>query len=427
MSESSSATPPLRFIPRAFEADNWKKVLDGGLTKQGPVSNVANAVRVLQLDPTLGSDILWYDSFLDRIFIARGHAPRPWTAQDDTRLTCYLQDEPIGIRRIPEHIVKKAVRMVAMDRERHCVRDWLLSLSWDGEPRIEHAFEDIWDACLNPDQPCDYVRAASSNFFIGMVARILKPGCQLDTMMVFEGKQGIKKTSALRVLATEPWYQVAHSQVTGKDFFECLVGKWMVEIGEMDAFSRAEKTRVKSVISTPTDYYRKSYGERAEDVQRQQIFGGTTNSDEWGNDDTGLRRFWPLRCGAINIELLAENRAQLFAESVQRFKDGATWWEMPESTAGVQSDRQMRSSWTDLVLTGLVGQSETTVAECLVRILKFDPSAITRTAELTLGSILRLEGWTKKNRRSNGVQRTIWLAPGYDQQIPSAPNLLTLD
>lgn len=400
----------------------WIDILD--CTDKGPRANVSNATRVLQSDPTFGPACLWYDEFLDRIFIARNHPPRALDAQDDTRITVYMQDAPIGMSMVPEHVVKKAIRMVAMDRTRNCVREWLNALTWDGEPRIEHAFEDIWDADINEDQPCDYVRAASRNFFIGMIARIMRPGCQVDTMVVFEGKQGIKKTSSLRVLASEPWYQVAHSQVTTKDFFECLVGKWMVEIGEMDAFSRAEKTRVKSVISTPTDYYRKSYGERAEDVQRQCVFAGTVNGDEWGNDDTGLRRFWPLRCGAIDIDLLEANRSQLFAEAVQALRAGGTWWEMPSSTLQMQSDRQMRSSWTDTVLTGLVGHTETTIAHCLTEILKFHVSAITRPAELTVGSILRLEGWTKKNRRINGTQRTIWLAPSDGQQMASGSNSL---
>jgi putative DNA primase/helicase len=230
-------------------------------------------------------------------------------------------------------------------------------------------------------------------------------------MVVFEGGQGIGKTSALRILGGA-YYAQAHESVTHKDFFEGLQGKWVIEIGELDAFNRAEVSRVKTVISTPSDRYRASYGHYAADHPRQCIFAGTTNHDGWGADDSGLRRFWPIRCGEINLETLAEARDQLLAEAVHRVQAGESWWTTPSvPTLAVQADRQADDAWTDLVFTGIGLDREITVAEVLIRILKFDPSHISRIDEFRVGRILRLAGWTKKNIMRQGKQGKRWVAP----------------
>lgn len=384
----------------------WLSQLD--LTDRGqPRANLTNVARVLQLDPTWGPDRLWYDEFLDKIFVANSPT-RAWTDEDDTRLTIYMQ-EVAGMATLPEHHVTKAVRLVAKQRSRHVVREWLTSLTWDQVPRIDHAFEDYWGA---EHQPSDYVRAASRNFFLGLVARILRPGCKLDTMPVFEGRQGIKKSSALAVIGGE-WYAVTTEAVSSKDFFQSLRGKWLLEISELQAFNRSDVSHVKSMMSTQADHYRPSYGRASVEFLRQCAFAGTTNADDWGTDETGLRRFWPITCGAIALDLLREARPQLFAEAVDRFRAGATWWEMPDATLAVQADRQADHAWTPLVLEGLAGQSETTTTEVLMRILRFDANQISRPAIHEVARILRLAGWTRQTQRRFGKPTKLWVSPDH--------------
>jgi predicted P-loop ATPase len=386
---------------------DWTQILD--CTKYGPRSTLANAVTVLQHDPTLGPSVFWFDEFLDQVRLVKS-AEREWRDDDDTQLTVYLQ-KTLHLSSISIASAAHAVQLVARQRTRHCVREQFAAVTWDGVERIAHAIEDYWGADPSAEQPCEYLRAVSANLFLGIVARVLRPGCQLDTMVIFEGPQGIGKSRALRILGG-PWYMLAAESVTTKDFFQALPGKLIVEIGEMESFSRAERERVKLAISTPVDRYRSSYGRRAEDHPRQCNFIGTTNRDDYGNDDTGLRRFLPVRCGAINCEALVLARDQLFAEAYRRVLAGETWWETPAAfTLAVQRDRQAEDVWTLTVLEWLVGRNDATSAEILNGSLRIRESEMTRVEQLRIANILRLAGWKRQTIRKNGRPVKGWVAP----------------
>lgn len=390
-------------------ATNWPALLD--CVKDIPRSNLANATEVFHHAEAYGPDKFWYDSFLDRMQISES-PPREWTDDDDVKATVYMQQD-VGMRTISTLHVASAAAHVARQRPRHCVRDYLASLTWDQTPRIAHAFEDHWGVIPGPDQPSDYVRAVSANFFIGLIARVMAPGCQLDTMVVFEGAQGIGKSRALRILGGD-WYMLAAESVTSKDFFQALPGKWLVEIGELEAFSRAERERIKLAISTPTDRYRGSYDRRSSDHPRQCLFAGTTNRDDWGSDDTGLRRFWPVRCSQIDIPSIATHRPEWLAEALAAYRAGATWWDVPATTLDVQRDRQHEDIWTDVVLQWCATQqalTEVTVATIAREALKCRDADLTRSEHNRIGSILRIAGWTNANLRRNGRQTKIWTPP----------------
>jgi len=377
----------------------WANILECN-DQSVPRSSLSNAVLVLQHDPLFAPDLFYYDAFLDRILV-RNSAQREWRDDDDVRLTVYLQ-QTIGMMTVQKSVAADAATYVARQRQRHAVTDYLDTLVWDGTDRIAHAFEDFWGAEPSATQPCEYLRAVSANFFLGLIARVRQPGCQLDNMVIFEGAQGIGKSRAMRVVGGD-WYALAAEPVSSKDFFQAIRGIWLLEIGEMDAFSKAERERIKLAISTPTDRYRASWGRRAEDHPRQTVFAGTTNRDDYGNDDTGLRRFWPVRCGDIAIDSLAAIRPQLLAEADVRYQRGESWWDTPtDSTLAVQRDRQHDDVWTMTVMEWLGVRDEVTSADVLVQGLKFREADIGRLEQNRVASILTLNGWRRQTIRVNG-------------------------
>ena len=215
---------------------------------------------------------------------------------------------------------------------------------WHGDTSGNHDDDSAADLAL-----CNkLVFYFGKNFWISIVARVYCPGCQVDNMIVLEGPQGLKKSSALRVIGGN-WFCEQHEAVNGRAFFEVLQGKLLVEISELDAFSRADVTRVKQVVTCVSDRYREPYGHHAKDHPRQCVFVGSTNKDDWNRDETGARRFWPIRCTEIDIDAIASNREQFFAEAVHRFKSKETWWEMPSiETEGEQESRYVEPAWSNL-------------------------------------------------------------------------------
>lgn len=298
---------------------------------------------------------LRYDEFKMQTVVVKAlpwsdDADRPWTNHDDNYATEWLQGQDINCGR---ETVQIAIETVAHENRFHPVRDWLSSLRWDGTPRVDRWL--TYYLGVEPDETTssEYIETVGRCWLISAVARIMKPGCKADHVLVVEGKQGIKKSTAVRILAGQEWFTDELADFGSKDAGMQMRGVWVIELGEMDHMSRSEVTRVKAAVSRCVDRFRPPYGQRIVEAPRECVFVGTVNHREYLKDETGNRRFWPVLAKSIDVEALAADREQIWAEAVTLFKRGEGWWIVdPDVTREAQAQQAARNEsdpWVEVL------------------------------------------------------------------------------
>lgn len=369
-------------------------------TEKGKIiANYANLMLALRADPDV-KDVFAFDQMLRGVVlqeeIGGGGADRRLTERDVCDVLQWAQNNGFPGMRLD--VVRSAVNTRAAENPFHPVIDYLGSLEWDGVQRIS-----VWLTSYLGAPMGQYTASVGKMFLVGMVARVLRPGCQCDHMMVLEGMQGILKSSACRVLGGE-WFSDHLPDITsGRDASAHLNGKWLVEVAEMHAMNRAEAALLKSFVSRTTEQYRPSYGRLEVYEPRQCVFVGTTNQDAYLKDATGGRRFWPVKTGVsgrIELSLLEEHRDQLFAEAVDAYANGDPWWPDGQLEREIfkpeQAARYTGDIWETKIENYVSGRSRVTVQEIARDCLMFADKELRQEHTLRIGSILRDAGWIAK-------------------------------
>jgi predicted P-loop ATPase len=333
--------------------------------KKKPLSNFANTLTVLRSDPDLRG-MLEFDEMAKTAIInyppgnplATDGYPHVVADEDVGYVREHLQTTS-GLRHVSRETVGESVNLVAREASYHPVFDMLEALQWDGLPRL-----DTWLADCFGVEDTPYHRVIGRLFLIALVARIYQPGCKADYMLVIEGEQGKMKSLACETIAGEKWFSDSMPEdITSKDASVHLRGKWLIEVAEMHAFSKAEATHLKSFITRKTERYRPPYGRHEVDEPRQCLFIGTTNKEMYLKDETGGRRFWPFKAVSINLARLKSIRDNLLAEAVAAFKAGEQWWPDPKFEAEVikpkQEARYDGDAWEEPIGQFLEGRTGT--------------------------------------------------------------------
>jgi predicted P-loop ATPase len=407
----------------------WSHKLRLDLAGQ-PERNEANVITALSCDEAFAGAIV-FDAFRQEIVVMRplpwdasdATSPRPWSDSDDVRAAEWLQRRELNVTPMT---VSRSVNAVAREITLQPVRDHLGALAWDGLPRIE-----TWACRYLGAEDTAFHRSVGALWLISAVARIYRPGAKADHMLVLEGPQGARKSTAPNILAGEDWFTDELPDLRSKDAALHMQSVWIIEIAELDAIGKAEVSRIKAFLTRTTDRFRPPYGRYTIEMPRQSVFAGTVNPDTYLRDETGNRRFWPVRCGMIDIDALARDRDQLWAEAVARFRAGAIWWiDDPAllAEAREEQDRRYQSdAWDDLIEHWLTheirtvsdgfpdyGNSRTervqraepladvSVGEILEEAIGLEPARWTRGDQMRVSAYLKANGWERYRRRDEG-------------------------
>jgi len=188
-----------------------------------------------------------------------------------------------------------------------------------------------------------------AKWLISAVARVLNPGCKVDTSLFLEGPQGSFKSTALRILAGNAFSTDDIAELGSKDSVVQTRGVWIIELAELDSMTASEVSRVKAFISRQVDRIRLPYGRRVIEAKREcvfagttNVFAGTTNNDTYLKDESGGRRFWAVKVGVINLDQLQRDRNLLWAEARERFFAGNAWLDTQSQVAAASEEQQDR-------------------------------------------------------------------------------------
>lgn len=278
------------------EAEDWINELEVDKDKRRLLETPRNYIVILTNDKNIAKTF-GYNEFVRKVQMKgapiwrqawrwTGAVESDWTDQDDAALRNYLH---IRYKLKKRELLQDVFLEVAMMEKFHPVREYIQSVKWDGTPRIETVFTDYLGA---EDTP--YTRTVARKFFVAAIARIMEPGVKFDYMVVLVGPQGSGKSSFWRRLA-KLWFSDSFSMRTEKEAYESLHGAWIVEVAELSAFKKKDIDEIKHFLTKQYDSYRPAYGRHVITVPRQSVLVGTTNELTFLRDDTGNRRFLPVR------------------------------------------------------------------------------------------------------------------------------------
>lgn len=320
----------------------------------------------------------------------------------------YLKDEHMAIMKwyfvrvhdiqLPEILIMQFLQLEGLRRIINPIKEWLQTIEWDGMYRLD-SWLHLYTGCeLN-----EYTAQVGRILLCGAVKRIIEPGCKFDYMMILEGEQGIMKSTLFEVLGGEYYISLSFGH-NEKEIVENIQGAWFIEIADMNGFKKQEVEWLRAFITRKSDRCRMPYARNSKDFERQNVFVATTNpsgDNEYLKDDTGNRRFFPIRCGKMNIQGLRGFRDQLFAEAYRYYKTETLYLtgKAEEISLKEQSEREENDIWTIPIKTWLMGRIITNTAEVLVSCLHIELNKASLYDKIRIGKIMRKLQWPRRKNK----------------------------
>jgi hypothetical protein len=398
----------------AFTRDNRGRIYS-------TVSNITAAVRrssICALD--LGLDL-----FRDEIMKSDPGTGQwqAFTDADYTRLRISLEN--FGFRAISHETIRQVVCLVADENQFDSAQIWLTSQAWDGVPRVETFLIKYFGA---EDTP--YIRAVANYIWTAMAGRVLVPGIKADMAPILVGAQGAGKSSgvAAMVPSIEFFTEISFHEKED-DLSRRMRGRLLAEISELRGLSTKDLESVKAFVTRTQESWVPKFREFAINYLRRIFLIGTTNSDQFLADETGNRRFLPVKVGNVAVDEIRRDCAQLWAEGQEMFRLVGVRWAGVETLAkDAHEEHTIADSWEEPVSAWLLEPYELTGIkpkdrpyllsnQVLTEALRLDAKNVTRREEMRIAKVLRGFGYVSKKIRVAERVKNVW--------VPNCSDLLS--
>lgn len=392
-------------------------------------STVGNVLMALRATASFNIQIQ-RDTFRDEIMLTRGAECRPFKDADYVRIR--EEFERRGFKSISREMMRDAVLEVADTNQFDSAQTWLQSLVWDGVPRIDRLLEDLFKAA-----PSLYTTAVSRYLMTALAGRVLNPGCKADMVPVLLGPQGCGKTRGVEALAPQPDLETKIDLNERDDNLARLMrGQLIGEIAELKGLQAREAGSIKAFLSRSHDSWVPKYVEFVTHYPRRIVFVGTTNEEEFLADETGNRRWLPIRVGTIDVAGIHETRDQLWAEAAMIWSiEGVAYHDAEYLAEQEHGQYVVSDSWEDAiehwlnVKEGKKSRREKTftVSELAIGALQMDIRTCGKSQEMRIGKILHKFGFHRTTLRINKLPKKVWTRlplPPVTTSLPPGGNAL---
>ncbi|SEB24776.1 VapE domain-containing protein [Paraburkholderia sartisoli] len=381
---------------------------------------IKNVVKGLS-DPFEAGVHIRFDEFRAEIMLAvEGTADwRGFTDADYTRLQIRLEQQ--GFKKLTKEMLRDGVWLVADDNRFDSAIEWLRTLSHDGEQRIETFLHRYMGVADTP-----YTRAVSRYMWTALAGRVLSPGCEAPMAPVFIGGQGVGKTRSVKALAPAiDFYTELNLADRDAEASRRMRGRLVLELGELRGLHSRDSESIKAFISRTHEEWRTLYKEFNTNFARRFLFFGTTNQEEFLADETGERRWLPVRVGKCDPDAIERDCLQLWAEARDVFELTEIDWRDAERLAkDVHADHKISDAWTPVVDQWLdtPGDFEEATStprtrdflranDVLVEALRFDAKSIGTRELMRIGKVLQAVGYMRVRQSINKKQQWVWVVP----------------
>lgn len=356
------------------------------------------------------------DLFLEAIMLSGSEGKwKPFTDADYGRLRAQFGRR--GFKPVSPEIMKTAVLMAAEENKFDSAIQWAEGLQWDGVPRIDTVLPTYYRTADTP-----YNRAVGAYLFTALAARALQPGAQVDMVPVFVGIQGARKTSAIRVLSPDIRFfsEINLKKIDDENMARRVRGKLVGEIAELRGLAGRDQESVKAWITRREETWRPLFREFETTYPRRLVLIGTANEREFLDDPTGERRWLPVTSGAVDVEALERDCAQLWAEGVHRFKASGVAWRDAEQLARAEHARfKVLDPWAEPVERWLSeptadekrarsGKAGFKMEEIFSGALSRNIGTVPMADSKRMGKVLRSLGMERTEGRVNGKTVNLW-------------------
>lgn len=389
------------------------------LTGEGTINkrSFANAALIFEQNNEL-TGVFRYNTLARKTFIHKNlpweniKKPRPLSDIDETNAVIWLEREhgiSCGVNAM--HGILQATG----DKHKYNpVTDYLDGLRWDGIERLPNMLTDLMGV-----ENTSYTQSVGKRFMIGATARAYKPGCKMDNILVFEGKQGRhQKSTFVEKLFGAEFFGDSITDIGSKDTMMLITQKWCFEIPELDALEKKNSSEIKAWLTRKYEEFREPYGRNIVQVPRPCVFIGTTNEESYLKDATGGRRFWPVLCREFGHEKLIEIRDQLWAEASHFYKQGERWWLKDSEIDDAEVEQEARQSvdiWENKISDFIQNQSEVLIDDILQTCLCVGIEKWNRPMEMRIGYMLKKWGWKRFRTTVHGKRKWVYRLEKQDE------------